>query len=159
MDDLFRIGELAGKAGVSKRTVHYYINRGLLPPAHGAGVTSSYSEDHLYRLLLIKKLQEKYLPLEKIREMVTLLNTEQVRAGLEWEEDEVMPESLPALVHETEQEDYRVKGAPGKEGREYIRYDLGAGVELLCPKSLSARENKAVERILALAGRILRGEE
>lgn len=64
----YKVSELADKAGVTKRTIHYYISKGLLMPPDGEGVNSSYTDGHLERLLLIKKLQNEFMPLNKIRE-------------------------------------------------------------------------------------------
>ena len=66
----YKISELADKAGVTKRTIHYYISKGLLLPPEGEGVNSTYNDEHLNRLLLIKKLQSEYIPLNKIREYI-----------------------------------------------------------------------------------------
>ena len=66
----YKVSELAEKAGVTKRTIHYYISKGLLLPPEGNGVNSLYNEKHLERLLLIKKLQSEYRPLNKIREYI-----------------------------------------------------------------------------------------
>ena len=64
----YKISELANKTGVTKRTIHYYISKGLLLPPEGEGVNSVYNDEHLKRILLIKKLQSEYMPLNKIRE-------------------------------------------------------------------------------------------
>jgi len=74
----YSISELASKAGVTKRTVHYYVSRGLIPPPKGSGVYSTYNQDHLYRILLIKYMQDQYLPLQKIKEAIRLLDTNEV---------------------------------------------------------------------------------
>lgn len=66
----YKVSELADKAGVTKRTIHYYISKGLLLPPEGNGVNSIYTEDHLERLKLIKRLQSEYMPLNKIREYI-----------------------------------------------------------------------------------------
>ena len=66
----YKVSELAEKAGVTKRTIHYYISKGLLLPPEGSGVNSTYNESHLERLLLIKKLQSEFMPLNKIREYI-----------------------------------------------------------------------------------------
>ena len=66
----YKVSELAEKAGVTKRTIHYYISKGLLLPPDGNGVNSLYNDKHLERLLLIKKLQSEYRPLNKIREYI-----------------------------------------------------------------------------------------
>ena len=66
----YKVSELAEKAWVTKRTIHYYISKGLLLPPEGSGVNSLYNDEHLERLLLIKKLQSEYMPLNKIREYI-----------------------------------------------------------------------------------------
>ena len=66
----YKVSELAEKAGVTKRTIHYYISKGLLLPPEGTGINSLYNDEHLERILLIKKLQAKYMPLNKIREYI-----------------------------------------------------------------------------------------
>lgn len=66
----YKVSELAEKAGVTKRTIHYYISKGLLLPPNGNGVNSMYNDKHLERLILIKKLQSEYMPLNKIREYI-----------------------------------------------------------------------------------------
>lgn len=66
----YKVSELAEKAGVTKRTIHYYISKGLLLPPEGNGVNSLYNDEHLQRILLIKKLQGEYMPLNKIREYI-----------------------------------------------------------------------------------------
>jgi len=66
----YKVSELAEKAGVTKRTIHYYISKGLLLPPEGSGVNSLYNDQHLERILLIKKLQSEYMPLNKIREYI-----------------------------------------------------------------------------------------
>ena len=66
----YKVSELAEKAGVTKRTIHYYISKGLLLPPKGSGVNSMYDDSHLERILLIKKLQADFMPLEKIREYI-----------------------------------------------------------------------------------------
>lgn len=66
----YKVSELADKAGVTKRTIHYYISKGLLLPPNGSGVNSLYNDEHLKRIFLIKKLQSEYMPLNKIREYI-----------------------------------------------------------------------------------------
>ena len=75
----YKVSELADKAGVTKRTIHYYISKGLLIPPEGSGVNSLYNDEHLQRILLIKKLQAEYMPLNKIREYILENPTEKVQ--------------------------------------------------------------------------------
>lgn len=81
----YKVSELADKAGVTKRTIHYYISKGLLLPPEGSGVNSVYNDEHLERILLIKKLQAEYMPLNKIREY--LLENPKEKATSELKKD------------------------------------------------------------------------
>lgn len=75
----YKVSELAEKAGVTKRTIHYYISKGLLLPPEGTGINSLYNDEHLERIFLIKKLQAEYMPLNKIREYILENPKEKVR--------------------------------------------------------------------------------
>ena len=57
------IKELCDGAGVTPRTVHYYIQQGLLPGAGTTGSGARYSPDHLDGLRPIRLLQNEHLPL------------------------------------------------------------------------------------------------
>ena len=70
-EPLYSIGELAAQAGVTRRTVRFYVQRGLLPPPEGLGRSASYTGRHLARLLEIKAWQEQGVPLEEIRARVS----------------------------------------------------------------------------------------
>ena len=65
--DLYGIDELADLGGVSRRTVRYYVQEGLLPPPLGVGRGRHYGRPHLDRLLEVKAWQEAGLSLEEIR--------------------------------------------------------------------------------------------
>ena len=64
---LLSIGSLADAAGVSRRTVRFYVQRGLLPAPVGLGRGAHYTEAHLARLLEIKTWQEQGFPLDEVR--------------------------------------------------------------------------------------------
>ncbi len=63
----WKLPELAEAAGVSPRTVRYYVQRGLLPAPPFRGPDTAYGPEHLIRLKAIKRLQERYLPLDAIQ--------------------------------------------------------------------------------------------
>ena len=85
-DRRLTLGELTEAAGVSVRTVRYYIAEGLLPPPEGAGPASAYSGGHLARLRLIQCMKDAYLPLKEIRRRLAGLDDEAVRRALDREE-------------------------------------------------------------------------
>ncbi|MDX2184306.1 MAG: MerR family transcriptional regulator [Gemmatimonadaceae bacterium] len=65
-DRRYGIDELADLAGVSRRTVRYYVQRGLLPAPLGLGRGKHYSTEHLERLIQVRDLQEGGVPLSEI---------------------------------------------------------------------------------------------
>jgi DNA-binding transcriptional MerR regulator len=65
------IEELAGLGGVTRRTVRYYVQEGLLPAPSGVGRGSHYGPEHLERLLAVKAMQERGESLEAIRRAFT----------------------------------------------------------------------------------------
>lgn len=65
--DLYSIDELADLGGVSRRTVRYYVQEGLLPSPLGVGRGRHYGRPHLDRLLEVKAWQEAGLSLDEIR--------------------------------------------------------------------------------------------
>jgi DNA-binding transcriptional MerR regulator len=63
----YAIGDLADLGGVSRRTVRYYVQEGLLPAPFGIGRGNHYGPDHLAQLLRVKALQEAGHTLDEIR--------------------------------------------------------------------------------------------
>jgi len=62
----YGIAELAERGGVSRRTVRYYVQRGLLPPPTGVGRGKHYTEAHLEALVRVRELQESGVALAEI---------------------------------------------------------------------------------------------
>ncbi len=73
------IGELAEEAGVTPRTIRYYVEQGLLP-APESGRPAEYGDEHVRRLALIRRLKDQYLPLEEIRDMLERLSLDELEA-------------------------------------------------------------------------------
>jgi len=74
----YDLKDLAARAGVTARTVHFYIQQGLLPPAGAPGPGARYSEAFLARLVLIRRLQREHLPLAEIRHRLAGLDNRAV---------------------------------------------------------------------------------
>lgn len=63
----YAIGDLATLGGVSRRTVRYYVQEGLLPAPLGVGRGNHYARAHLDQLLRVKAMQEAGQSLDEIR--------------------------------------------------------------------------------------------
>ena len=63
----YAIGELATLGGVSRRTVRYYVQEGLIPAPLGLGRGNHYTAEHLEQLLRVKSMQESGRTLDDIR--------------------------------------------------------------------------------------------
>jgi DNA-binding transcriptional MerR regulator len=78
-DDRYSLTELADLAGVTPRTVRYYLAGGLLPAVGQTGPGSKYTPGHLARLQLIRRLQAEHLPLAEIRRRLETLGDDEIR--------------------------------------------------------------------------------
>lgn len=65
--ETFDLKSLSAATGVAPRTVHFYVQQGLLPPPVGAGRAARYTAVHRDRLTLIRRLQDQHQPLAEIR--------------------------------------------------------------------------------------------
>ena len=79
----YNLTELADLAGVTPRTVRYYLSQGLLQAVGTAGPGAKYDDGHLARLQVIRRLQREHQPLAEIRRRLESLDDAQVRAFAE----------------------------------------------------------------------------
>ena len=160
MDDLpapLDLADLADRAGVSIRTVRYYLQQGLLPKPEARGPGAHYTEEHLDRLLLIKRLQREHLPLAEIRRVLETSATESpapktardyIRSVLGKTESYSLQESVAP---------YRVASpsAPPEDAptsrSQWERITLAPDIELHIRRPLSRTMNKQVERLIDAA--------
>ncbi len=54
----FSLSELVDASGMPERTVRFYIDQGLIPPALGKGRSRYYTPEHLQLLEQVKTLRE-----------------------------------------------------------------------------------------------------
>lgn len=64
----FNIETLARMTDLTRRTIRYYVQRGLLQKPEGGGRGHYYTNAHLDRINEIKRLSNQGVPLEKIKE-------------------------------------------------------------------------------------------
>jgi DNA-binding transcriptional MerR regulator len=79
-DERYALTELADLAGVTPRTIRYYLAQGLLPAVGQSGPGAKYDDRHLARLRLIRRLQAEHLPLAEIRRRLDDLSDAEIRA-------------------------------------------------------------------------------
>src|SRR4051812_7316903 len=79
-DARYTLAELADLAGVTVRTVRYYISQGLLAVDVSPGPGPKYDDTHLARLRLIKRLQAEHQPLAEIRHRLAAISDADVLA-------------------------------------------------------------------------------
>lgn len=77
-EQTLKLEELAQQAGVSPRTVRYYVQRGLLPAPEFRGRDTAYGTEHLLRLRAIKRLQDRHLPLDEIQSLLDSTSVEKL---------------------------------------------------------------------------------
>jgi DNA-binding transcriptional MerR regulator len=65
--ETYDVSQLSTLGGVSRRTVRYYVQEGLLRAPLGLGRGARYDVEHLERLLKVKSLQEEGLSLDEVR--------------------------------------------------------------------------------------------
>jgi DNA-binding transcriptional MerR regulator len=69
---VFKMAELVRRTGLKEKTIHFYINNGLLPrPPKTERNVAHYDESYVERIRQIKELQLKYfLPLKIVKEIL-----------------------------------------------------------------------------------------
>lgn len=181
----FDIKELCDRAGVTPRTVHFYVQQGLLPPAGAPGPGARYGEGHADRIRLIRLLQRQHLPLAEIARRIRSLDDEQVKALLdetsrkrvdrrgsaldyirsvlaEPELRAVTPRDLAsspmALMRSFS--NAAAPASPAAPTRsQWERYTLTDGVELHVRRPLSRIDQKQFEKLMAAARGIFENKE
>jgi DNA-binding transcriptional MerR regulator len=90
----YAIGDLATLGGVSRRTVRYYVQEGLIQPPLGLGRGNHYTPEHLQQLLRVKELQEAGRTLEEIRRELGPKGERAARKHAASVEEQPLPRSL-----------------------------------------------------------------
>jgi DNA-binding transcriptional MerR regulator len=174
------ISEVCERADVTPRTVYFYVQQGLLPPATGAGPAARYTPGHVARLLLIRLLQKQHLPLAEIAKRIRALDDEEVKAlvaeararrpekrasALEYIRG-VLSDTAPAARSRTPIPPLMpsasiAHSAPPPGRSQWERHTFADGIELHVRRPLSRVEQRQVDKLMAAARQIFSeaGEE
>ena len=131
----YAIQDLCDQTSQSRRTIHFYVQQGLLPPPEGGGGGARYTETHLLCLKLIPLLRRKGLKLDDIRERLHGLDQPALRALYQ----QVYTPELPALL---------------PVSQPFAHYALPAGMTLIVPATLSPSERKKLTEVLKAVNEI-----
>jgi DNA-binding transcriptional MerR regulator len=66
----YTVDELCMLVGLTRRTVRYYVQIGLVPGPDGETRAARYGQHHVDRLLAIKKWTQAGLSLDRVRELI-----------------------------------------------------------------------------------------
>lgn len=136
LDARYNLTELADLAGVTPRTVRYYLSQGLLPAVGTAGPGAKYDDGHLARLRLIRRLQREHQPLAEIRRNLESLDDAEIVAL----DEPTSPGPTDSAV------DYirRVLAPTRAAAESPIAYSLAAAPAFATPQRLLARRESAL---------------
>ncbi len=152
MDPQLELTELADRAGVSVRTIRYYIQQGLLPKPEARGPGAHYSEEHLERLLFVKRLQKEHLPLSEIRRAIEQGATAPARGA---SARDYINSVLKGPGYVAEFGAPATSIAPPDEASgarsQWERVALAPDIELHIRRPMSRAANRKVERLIDIA--------
>jgi DNA-binding transcriptional MerR regulator len=154
----YRIDELARAAGMTVRTVRYYVQRGLLPAAAFRGKDTAYDQAHLVRLRAIRRLQEAFFPLDAIALELDGRSTHEIEAIAEGKVTPVSPLGHRASSSPGPEERARATVARQSE-RLYRRIELFPGVELTVAEDAPDESVGLVKEMLAILEAMSRTRE
>ncbi len=141
----YRMKDLCELTGLGRQAIHFYIQRGLLPPGKKTGRNMAwYGEEHLERLTLIKRLQhERFLPLKAIKAILD----DQQSAFTEKQRSLLIgvKQHLAHGVDEGTGEVARVDELLARHGVERIDFDRMVELELI-----GAREDDEGHEVISL---------
>ncbi len=147
----WKLAELAAEAGVSPRTVRYYVQRGLLPAPPFKGPDTVYGPEHLLRLKAIRVLQARFLPLDAIQVELARLSPDELRALAEspLPSSPLPPPTAPEPLSSSE------VSMPTPAPRQasvagYRRWVLAPGLELHLADSADEKTRALADRVRAL---------
>ncbi|HEX5747188.1 MAG TPA: helix-turn-helix domain-containing protein [Archangium sp.] len=147
----WKLTELAEAAGVSPRTVRYYVQRGLLPAPPFKGPDTVYGEEHLVRLKAIRALQARFLPLDAIQVELARLGPDELKALTESEPTAVTSStSAPAAPALPEPVKAEAPPSPSSPVTSWRRWELAPGLELHLADTADAKTRALAERVRAL---------
>jgi Ca-activated chloride channel family protein len=155
-DKSWKLEELARDSGVSARTVRYYVQRGLLPAPVFRGKDTAYSAEHLTRLRAIRRLQDRFLPLDAIQVELERRSPEELARLADGKDQPARSPTYHGIVVPRSPQDHYVPmvpappyRAPAARGERFTRYELAPGLELHISDGADAQTRALAEELRA----------
>jgi DNA-binding transcriptional MerR regulator len=117
MAENLTLEELARNSELSLRTLRFYIQEGLLQGPDTHGKYASYSQQHLDRIELIKRLKNLRLPIKEIRHLLNNMTAEEIKKIRKYQE--TLAANLSMNINNANMEKGNTQ--PGASALEYIR--------------------------------------
>jgi Ca-activated chloride channel family protein len=141
--ETYKLDELAQKVGASARTVRYYVQRGLIPAPAFRGKDTAYTREHLVRLKAIRKLQERFLPLDAIQAELANKSLDEIERIAE-----EGPEAKARVIHPIPPSDPHPYRRPAYTlGSRWVKWELAPGLELTLSEGASDDVRALAEEI------------
>jgi len=134
----YTMDDLVSRTGLSRRTIRFYVERGLIDPPAGRGRGGFYDESHLARLLEIRKSREEGRSLDSIKSIfepvaaecsalpdpfpveTSTLRSWELAPGLSLQVEETLFEShrslIQAIISTVQQHEDTGRSFPAREG-------------------------------------------
>ena len=174
MPNEYSLSDLVKLTDVTPRTVRYYIEQGLLPSPSSLGPKATYTDAHLDRLRLIRKLQGAHLPLAEIRRQLRTLPQDELAELADIAPSEAAPSSALEYIREVMSPRHAMSTAPMSapaaptpapaslpptqpepERAQWERVVLDPDIELHIRRPLTRQQNKRIERLISIARQLL----
>ncbi len=154
--DPLTLQEICELVNVSSRTVRYYIQQGLLPPADRAGPGATYGQGHLDRLNLILRLKSQHLPLSEISRRLNGLSDADILSLLKGavpSEANTAADYVAAVLSGTGTpvsglSHHKVTPTPKAARSTWERHSITPELELHIKRPLSREDNRRAQALL-----------
>jgi DNA-binding transcriptional MerR regulator len=144
----WKLPELARAVGMSPRTVRYYIQRGLVPRPQFRGPDTVYEQEHAVLLRAIKRLQERFLPLDSIQVELASRSPEELRRLADG------TEGVPVRPPRSDSRAATAAAAPqpaAPRSAGWKRWELLPGLELHLAENAGAAAGELADKLHVLA--------
>lgn len=125
----YTMDDLVSRTGLPRRTIRFYVEKGLLDPPAGRGRGGFYDASHLARLLEIRKSREEGRSLESIRSIEPMKFNYRLDAAIGG--SAALPDTFPA------------------EASTLLSWELAPGLSLQVEETLFAKNRNLIQIIIS----------